>query len=240
MAGGAVTRAARELRTKMDAIARHMGGDPAFAAVAAEAWWHPHRLPAGMEPGLTTTVVHSPGNTVPVPDERGHTNFDETFASHATAVAVAVDPATGRVTVLDAVMVVDSGVVINPAIVEGQHHGGFLQGVGNVLHEELRYSDDGQPLCSTLADYTLPGMAEGVALRIVHRETPSDVLGGFRGAGEAAITAAPAVLVGAVANALAPLGVTVTSTRLHAHMLRRLVRDAGWRPDPVAFALADA
>ncbi len=232
MAGGAVTRAATELRTKMDAIAAHMGDPPDFAAVAAEAWWHPHRLPPGMDAGLTTTVVYSPGNTIPVPDERGHMNFDETFASHATAVAVEVDSVTGHVQVLDAMMVVDSGTVINPDVVDGQHQGGFAQGLGNVFHEELHYSDEGQPLCSTLVDYTIPGAPESVALRIVHRETPSEVLGGFRGAGEAAITASPAVLVSAVEDALAPLGVRLSSTRLHADTLWRSIQDASRQPVP--------
>ncbi len=137
MAGGAVTRACGELRTKMDAIAAHMaagtGAVPTFRAIAEEAWWHPHRLPAGMDPGLTTTVVHSPGNTIPVPDERGHMNFDETFGSHATAVVVEVDPATGLVEVLDAVMVVDSGIVINPTLVEGQHQRWLRPGPGQRL-----------------------------------------------------------------------------------------------------------
>jgi carbon-monoxide dehydrogenase large subunit len=131
-------------------------------------------------------------------------------------------------------MVVDSGTVINPAIVDGQHQGGFAQGLGNVLHEELHYSEDGQPLCSTLVDYAIPGAPESVALRVVHRETPSEVLGGFRGAGEAAITAAPAVLVSAVEDALAPLGVRLSSTRLHASALWRAIRDAERQPELVA------
>jgi carbon-monoxide dehydrogenase large subunit len=221
----------------MDAIAREMtartGSAPEFRSIAEEAWWHPHRLPAGMDPGLTTTVVHSPGNTIPVPDQHGHTNFDETFGSHATAVAVEVDAATGLVRVLDAVMVVDSGVVINPTIVEGQHQGGFVQGVGNVLHEAVVYSEHGQPLCSTLVDYTIPGAHESVALRVVQRETPSEVLGGFRGAGEAAITAAPAVLVAAVEDALSPFGVRLSSTRLHADSLWRAIAEADRHREPV-------
>jgi hypothetical protein len=73
----------------------------------------------------------------------------------------------------------------------------------------------------------------------VPRETASDVTGGFRGAGEAAITAAPAVLAGAVEDALSPLGVAIRSTRLHAHHLRRLVRAAGYRADAAAFARSD-
>ena len=130
----------------------------------------------------------------------------------------------------DAVMVVDSGLVINPAVVEGQHQGGFAQGLGNVFHEEVVYSEDGQPLCSTLVDYTIPTASESVALRIVHRETPSEVLGGVRGAGEAAITAAPAVLAGAVEDALAPLGVRINSTRLSADALWRSIVEASREP----------
>ena len=62
----------------------------------------------------------------------------------------------------------------------------------------------------------------------MHRETPSEVLGGFRGAGEAAITAAPAVLAAAVEDALAPLGVRISSTRLRADAL--LAGDQAARP----------
>ncbi|MCU1427392.1 MAG: hypothetical protein JWL83_1392 [Actinomycetia bacterium] len=238
MAGGAVRVAAGRVRDKMTAIAAHMGGAPTLEAVAAEAWWHAHRLPAGIEPGLSATVCYTPGRTIPIPDAAGHTSFDETFGSHMTAVAVEVCPATGDVSVLDALLVSDCGVVINPMVVEGQHQGGFAQGLGAVLYEEVRYSDDGQPQCTTLADYTIPTAIEVPRLRVVHRETHSGTEGGFRGVGEAAITAAPAALAGAVADALAPLGVTITSTRLHAHHLRALLRAAGVEPDPAAFAIA--
>jgi CO/xanthine dehydrogenase Mo-binding subunit len=209
---------------------------PTFADVAAEAWWHPHRLPPGVDPGLTATAVYTPGGTIPVPDEHGHTNFDETSGAHMTAVAVEVDPATGQVRVLDAVLVSDCGVVINPMVVEGQHQGAFVQGVGGVLLEEVRYGGDGTPLTATLGDYTPPTAVEAPVLRIVHRESPSPTEGGFRGMGEAAIIAAPAALVGAVADALGPLGVRITSTRLHPAHLRRLLREAGHRADAAAFA----
>lgn len=236
MGGGAVLTAATQLQAKMRVIGAAMPGTPTFDDIAAEAWWHTHRLPAGLEPGLTATVVYTPGNTIPVPDEHGHTNFDETFGAHMTAAAVEVDPATGTVTVLDAVLVSDCGVVINPTVVEGQHQGGFVQGLGTVLFEEVRYREDGQPQTATLLDYTIPAAPEVPRLRVVHRETRSATAGGFRGVGEAAIIAAPAVLAGAVDDALRPLGVRVRSTRLHPHHVRRLVRDAGWRADPAMFA----
>jgi carbon-monoxide dehydrogenase large subunit len=151
-------------------------------------------------------------------------------------VAVEVMPETGDVRVLDPVVVSDCGVVINPTVVEGQHQGGFAQGLGAVLLEEIRYDDQGQPLTSTLVDYTVPAATDVPPLRVVHIETPSETTGGFRGAGEAAIIAAPAVIAGAVADALAPLGVAVTSTRLHAHYLRAAIRAAGYEPDAAAFA----
>jgi carbon-monoxide dehydrogenase large subunit len=238
MGGGAVLRAAESVRDKMARIAAHMGGHPGFEAVAAEAWWYAHRLPAGMEPGLTATACYTPGNTIPVPDEHGHTNFDETFGSHMTAVVVDVDPSTGRVAVLDSLLVSDCGVVINPTVVEGQHQGGFAQGLGAVLLEEFRYSPEGQPLTSTLLDYIVPEAPDVPVLRIVHRQTPSATAGGFRGVGEAAIIAAPAAIAGAVDDALRPLGVRITSTRLHPHMVRDLVRRGGYVADPAAFARA--
>ena len=240
MGGGAVLTAATRLREKMDRIAAAMhsanGRAPTFGEVAEEAWWHVHRLPPGEDAGLQETVVYSPGNTIPVPDADGHMNFDETFAAHMTAVAVEVDPETGDVHVLDAVLVSDCGVVINPTVVEGQHQGGFAQGLGTVLLEEVRYDDEGQPLTSTLVDYCIPEAPDVPRLRVVHRETPSSVAGGFRGVGEAAIIAAPAVIAGAVADALAPMGVEITSTRLHAHYLRAAMRAAGYTPDVAAFA----
>jgi aerobic carbon-monoxide dehydrogenase large subunit len=212
---------------------------PTFREIAEEAWWHAHRLPPDMEPGLSATVVYTPGGTIPVPDEHGHLNFDETYGAHMTAAAVEVDPVTGQVMVLDAVLVSDCGTVINPMVVEGQHQGAFVQGVGAVLLEAIDYDTTdavGMPLVTTMRDYTVPTAAEAPVLRVVHRQTPSRTAGGFRGVGEAGIIAAPAVLTGAVADALAPLGVRITSTRLHPSNLRRLLRRAGYTPDPAHFA----
>ena len=144
---------------------------------------------------------------------------------------------TGRVTVLDAVLVSDCGVVINPTVVEGQHQGGFVQGARRGPHRAARRTPTtGRRWCTTLGDYGPPTAVEAPVLRVVHRETPSALAGGFRGMAEASITLAPAVLAGAVADALAPLGVRITSTRLHPAAPPALLREAGHRPDVVAFA----
>jgi carbon-monoxide dehydrogenase large subunit len=243
MGGGAVVTACRRLRARMVAIGAHLGIavpahgplDPAlWERLAATAWWEQHRLPPGLEPGLTTTATYTPGRTDPAPD--GTTNHDETYSSHMTAIAVEVDPATGRVEVLDAVVVSDCGVVVNPMLVEGQHQGAFAQGLGAVLFEEVRYDADGQPACTTLYDYTIPGALDVPVLRVVHRPTPSGTAGGFRGVGEAGLIAVPAAMVGAVEDALAPLGVRLSTTRLHAPVIRAAARAAGWTPDPASWA----
>lgn len=245
MGGGAIIRAARQIRRRMVEMAGALG-EPfpeagavpvtSFDRVASVAWWHPHLLPAGMQPGLTTVEVYSPGFTGPQPG--GGTNHDETYGAHATAAAVEVDPTTGQVRILAALIVSDCGVVINPAVVEGQHRGGFGQGLGAALFEEVRYNDDGQPLSSTLLDYLIPTSADVPELEVVHRPTPSEVEGGFRGMGEASIISTPSVLVSAVADALAPIGVRLSSSRIHASALRAAARQAGWRPDVAVWAAA--
>lgn len=245
MAAGAILTAAGTLRRRMHDMAAVLGldlpvegpADPAvFRRVAEVAWWHPHLLPPATELGLSTSAVYTPGHTGP--DSEGGANHDETYGSYASAAAVEVDPATGDVKVLSVMLVSDCGRVINPSVVEGQHQGGFTQGLGTALFEEIRYNADGQPLCATLMDYTIPTAADVPVVDVVHRPTPSDTLGGFRGVGESSIIIAPALLVGAVEDALSPLGVRLSSTRLHAPALRAAIRAAGWKPDPAAWAAA--
>jgi carbon-monoxide dehydrogenase large subunit len=243
MGGGAVIAAARKVREQMAALGAQIGRpipdrgpieSARVAEIAAAAWWKQHLLPPGQEPGLVASAVYTPGNTDPLPD--GRTNHDETYTACMTAVVVDVDPATGRVTVLDAVSVIDCGTVINPTLVVGQHRGGFTQGLGVALLEEVRYSDDGQPQCATLLDYTIPTSLDAAPLRVVLQQTPSETLGGFRGMGESGIIAAPAAIVGAVDDALRPLGVRLTSSRAHAGALRAAVCETGWRLDVAAWA----
>src|SRR5204862_3822265 len=80
------------------------------------------------------------------------------FAAHLAKVAV--DPETGVVRVLDYLAAQDVGRVINPAEVEGQIHGGVVQGIGWALFEQMVYDEDGQLLTATLMDYALPQSSE--------------------------------------------------------------------------------
>lgn len=112
---------------------------------------------------------------------------------------VAVDPETGEVRVLDYVAVQDVGFAINPALVEGQIHGGVTQGLGWALFENVVYDENGQLLTSNLVDYALPHSVDVPNIQTILVEIPSD-LGPFgaKGVGEP-----PVVPVGAaIANAI--------------------------------------
>jgi CO/xanthine dehydrogenase Mo-binding subunit len=121
---------------------------------------------------------------------------------------VAVDLETGEVRILDYVAIQDVGCAINPALVEGQIHGGVTQGLGWALFENVVYDERGQLLTSNLMDYALPHSVDVPNIQTVLLEIPSD-LGPFgaKGVGEP-----PVVPVGAaIANAIfAAAGVRMT------------------------------
>ena len=98
---------------------------------------------------------------------------------------VAVDPELGDVEILDYVIVEDGGKLINPMVVDGQIYGGYAQGIGTALYEEMPFDSAGQPLASTFADYLLPGPTEVPAPRLDHMEVLAPyTLFGEKGIGE--------------------------------------------------------
>ena len=135
-----------------------------------------------------------------------------TFSGAVHVAAVAVDPDTGRVTVKSYVVAEDCGPVINPVIVEGQVHGALAQGIGEALGERLVYDDSGQLLTGSLMDYALPCAGDLPSFSLGHLETPSPLTpGGHKGMGEGGTIGAPAAIANAVADAVKPLGVEITS-----------------------------
>ena len=137
-----------------------------------------------------------------------------TYASHACKVSVDID--TGKVKVLDYAIVEDCGTMVNPMIVEGQLHGGAVQGIGEALLEEIVYDGDtGQLLTGSFFDYWIPSTMETPQLEshIEECAAGSNPLG-IKGAGEAGITPAGAVIVSAAVNALEAFGVEHIDTPL--------------------------
>jgi carbon-monoxide dehydrogenase large subunit len=133
---------------------------------------------------------------------------------------VEIDPDTGRVSVPRYVLVEDCGPVVNPTIVEGQIHGAVAQGIGEALFERIVHDATGQLLTGTLMDYALPKAGDVPSFEIGHLETPSPLMpGGIKGMGEGGTIGAPAAIANAVADALAPLGISITALPIDAERL---------------------
>ena len=136
--------------------------------------------------------------------------FGSTFPNGCHVAEVEVDAGTGAAKIVSYCAVDDCGVVINHAIVEGQLQGGVVQGAGQVFGEHIVYDrESGQPLAASFMDYYMPRAGLLPSLRMEGHPTTSKVSPlGVKGMGESGCTASLPALVGAVIDALRPLGVT--------------------------------
>lgn len=172
-------------------------------------------LPDEKEPTLEAQSVWTNPQVSWTPDAHGRIRMYPAHASGAQGASVMVDSETGQVVVEDLWVSHDSGKMIHPKIVEGQIIGGTIQGFGGVMMEQLAYDQDGKMLSQTLADYQLPNFLSAPPVHVLHGEVASPVTPlGTKGVGEAGAIGTPTVLMMAVENALAPLGVKVTSSPL--------------------------
>ncbi|MGH7527372.1 MAG: xanthine dehydrogenase family protein molybdopterin-binding subunit, partial [Gemmatimonadales bacterium] len=213
--GSAVKVAAQRVKEKAKKIAAHLmeaneqdiewkdgkfavRGSPdqakdfAEVALMANLAWN---MPPGVEPGLEATAFFDPSN------------FVYPFGSHACTVEV--DAETGEVKIQRYIAVDDCGPHINPMIVQGQIHGGVIQGLGEGLQEICVYDESGQLLTGTMMDYAVPKASQMPRIETDNTVTPSPVNPlGVKGCGEAGTIGSAACLVNAVCDALAPLGIT--------------------------------
>ena len=203
---------------KAGAITDSSSGQSLSLAQIAHAWYRqPQLMPSDIDPsGLEVIVGYKAQRDT------------GTFSYAAHACAVAVDLELGKVEILDYVICEDGGVLLNPMVVDGQILGGLAQGIGTALYEEMPYSQDGQPLASTLADYLLPGATEVPMARLDHLETASPYTTfGQKGIGEGGAIAPPAAIVNAINDALASLGVEITDCPATPRRIREALRRAG-------------
>jgi carbon-monoxide dehydrogenase large subunit len=162
--------------------------DLAFAAFAA------HDMPDGVEPNLDADATFDP--------------VALSFPHGTHLCAVDVDTETGRATIRKYVCVDDVGEVINPLIVDGQVHGGTVQGISQALYEEAVYDADGNLTTGSFVDYLLPSAADVPSFitdRTVSPSTTNPM--GVKGVGETGTIAATPAVVNAILDALRPLGV---------------------------------
>ena len=133
-------------------------------------------------------------------------NFDPdnfTYPSGCYICEVEIEPATGILEIVDFVVVDDFGNLGNPMIVEGQVHGGVVQGVGQALLENAAYDADGQLLSASFMDYAMPRADVFPEIRVGMHSTPAEANPmGMKGCGEAGAIGAPPAVVNAVVNAL--------------------------------------
>ena len=212
--GGSVALSARKVRDKGRKIAAHLleareedldfrdgtfsvKGSPDAKKTIQEVAWAAYladKMPAGVEPILEATTFYDPAN------------FVFPFGTHVCVVDV--DPETGQVSVRRYVAVDDCGTQINPMIVEGQVHGGVLQGLGQAMMEAAVYDETGNLLTSNFLEYLIPSSLEAPTIEAKSTVTPSPHNPiGAKGVGETGTIASSEAYVNAVMDALAPFGV---------------------------------
>lgn len=233
IAGTALSRAAVEVREKMARIAAHLlecsaadlrfadgrafvDGVPALSVglreIAEVAYSARDRsLPAGESYGLEAVVYHDTPTAV--------------IASAVHVAAVSVDLRSGRVAIERYVVVHDTGLMVNPTLVDGQVQGAVVQGVGEVLMEQITHDAAGQPQVVSLMEYQIPRSLDLAAIEIEAMHS-SEGGGIFKGVGESGIIGSVPALANAVGDALAGCGVTVDRLPLTAEALYHLIHAA--------------
>ena len=234
--GAALAVAARKIREKASVIAAHLleaavedmdyedgkffvKGSPEssktiqdIALMANVAW----DLPEGVEAGLEATSFYDPPNFV--------------FPYGAHLAIVEVDPETGNVDLQRYIAIDDCGPQINPMIVEGQVHGGVVQGIGQALWEEAVYDDDGQLLTGTMLDYAIPRADHLPEIEVYSTVTPSPHHPlGVKGVGEAGTIASTAAVYNAVMDALQPFNIQPLGMPMTPERVWRAIKDAQGR-----------
>jgi len=245
--GGASIKAAELLAEKVKQVAAHLlEADPAavrieagvvrvvgdhdktrsLREIAEVAYGEPDRLPPGMEAGLEVQYRYRPPPL--------------TLTSAAHACIVEVDTETGFVKIRRWISSEDCGVMINPAVVEGQIAGGLTQAIGCVLMEQVSFDARGNPTAVTYKDYRLPAISDAPDFEYIHANTPSQAVGGFRGVGEGGCIIGPPTLVNAIADALAPFGPIPLELPLTPTRILEVIEGVSLAPKPHAQTAAPA
>jgi carbon-monoxide dehydrogenase large subunit len=169
-------------------------GKSVTVAEIAGAAYRAIKLPKNVDPGLVATRFWEPPN------------FAYPFGAHLAVTEI--DKTTGEISILRYIACDDCGNIINPLLVNGQVHGGIVQGIGQALYEHAVYDESGNLLTGELMDYAIPRARMIPWLETSHTITPSPVNPlGVKGVGEAGTIGCSPALVNSVVDALRPLGV---------------------------------
>ena len=231
--GAALAVAVRKVRDKAKVIAAHLleaavedmeyedgkffvKGSPDQSKTIQEVSLMAHvawNMPEGVEPGLEAATFYDPPNFV--------------FPYGAHVAVVEVDVETGHVEITRYVALDDCGPQINPTIVEGQVHGGVVQGIGQALWEEAVYDENAQLVSGSMLDYALPRADLLPEIEVLSTVTPSPHHPlGVKGVGEAGTIASTVAVYNAVMDALRPLGVQQINMPLTPERVWRAIQEA--------------
>ena len=180
----------------------------------AKAASDPKNIPAGEEPGLIASAVHTIGQP--------------TYPNGCHVCELEIDEETGTVEIVNYNVVDDVGRVMNPLLLNGQIHGGVVQGVGQILLEDVRYDHtSGQLITASFMDYAMPRASDVSFMEVKTNEvlTKANPLG-VKGAGEAGTVGSLSAVANAVMDALRPLGIRDLPMPATPQRLWRAITDA--------------
>jgi carbon-monoxide dehydrogenase large subunit len=139
---------------------------------------------------------------------------------------VEIDPETGRIEIASYVMVNDFGTLVNPMIVEGQLHGGVVQGIGQAIYEMTSYDDSGQLMTGSYMDYAMPRAADVPFFSFASQGVPAKTNRvGAKGCGEAGCAGSLPSVMNAVVDALSPYGVRHVDMPATPQAIWRIIRE---------------
>ena len=213
MGGGAILDAATHLIDSLRQTAMRRLGQPNLEMIWKAGAFH------NTDGDVLVTLAELAADVQaqePIAADGDFANTRLTYSYGTNVAHVAVDPATGRVRVIDYWAVEDIGRAINPLIVHGQMIGGLVQGLGATFLDELIYDDSGQLLNASLADYLLPTASDFPNIHCLSLENARSTTNplGVKAAGEGGIVAVAATVANAVSAALAPLGIQMNALPL--------------------------
>ncbi|MCC6887869.1 MAG: xanthine dehydrogenase family protein molybdopterin-binding subunit [Hyphomicrobiales bacterium] len=233
LTGNAVNVTAQKLREKVLTYASELLQTPATELDIRDGVVVVRNRPMGASISLGELAQRSApgskwlGERDPGLSAEGWYNTNQLAFSYGVHVAlVSIDRETGSVTIERYVVAQEVGRAVNPMLVNGQIVGGCLQGIGGALYEEFIYSDEGDPLASTLADYLMPTACEAPTIDVIIAEdspSPFNPLG-LKGAGEGGINGVGATIAGAVADALGNVEAVTRLPITPQHIRQLLIR----------------
>jgi len=202
--------------TSADGVFRIAGTDRAVSlADIARVAWDPPSLPDGMEPGLVASAAYSAKQ--------------QNFPNGVHICELEIDPDTGTVEILKYSVVDDVGTVMNPLLLEGQIAGGIVQGVGQILMEDIHFDgESGQLVTGSFMDYAMPRAGDLSGFHCESNPVPTKTNPlGVKGAGEAGAVGAMPAVGNALVDALKPLGIREVPMPASPERLWRAIRGTG-------------